>query len=747
MKKLELNRTHLKLIAIFAMVIDHTAWGFVDFMSPLGQFMHIIGRLTLPIMCYFVAEGYRHTKNLKAYIFRMVNFAIITIIPFYVFFHEEYYYRQNIIFDLLLALLALATMEHVAWKKTTRILIVAGLFLVSMAIGGWVVMPIVYVFIFYYSGNFKTAAKRFTLATVVMETVLIIMIILNQQYHYSVYDWTVEERVYLIFFVIALIPLYFYNGKKGSDKIPNIFFYHFYPTHFIVLAYIKYFITSATWQDIYIHAHVISLVIGFFLLMYVLSQRPSRAQVSVTFFLTFGTMYVFGFLLEITAGDVAGAYAATKLQYLALCMVFVAVTYCNQELCHVRMPRTLYCIQAVVTVVVMYYLFTYEENHLFYTGLSINTTAGPFPRLEIEGYGPVFYGFVLYSALICALHVGIGIYSAIHGTTTQKKRLSLLLYALIAMWGAYIIKPLNITNGYEIPALFIPFTAFFITQALVRYNYLDSVTVNFSSALSRGQTGVLVMDRNHKVLYHNESMHGLFGAFKKFDDAFKIPYVEEAFRKKSSTIELDGYTYEMKVEPVLEQGHHTGDILWVYDLTEHYQAYDRVLETSNHDDLTGIYNRRWMENRMEQAIENKENGAFFMVDLDKFKHVNDTYGHQVGDMALIVLASCLKRYKSKLSENVFCAARLGGDEFCIYYRGETTREALSEFSMNLITDYDEELKQNGYDNVTSLSIGIAILNYEKPGEEVRDFGDLYRRADRALYRAKEAGRKTFRIYE
>ena len=54
-----LNRTQLKFIAICAMVCDHTAWGFVEFWSPLGQILHVIGRLTIPIMCFFVAEGYR----------------------------------------------------------------------------------------------------------------------------------------------------------------------------------------------------------------------------------------------------------------------------------------------------------------------------------------------------------------------------------------------------------------------------------------------------------------------------------------------------------------------------------------------------------------------------------------------------------------------------------------------------------------------------------------------------------------
>ena len=81
MKK-PLNSNALKYIAIIAMLIDHIAWAFVPFSSALGQIMHLIGRFTAPIMCYFISEGYFHTKDVKKYIFRIGIFAIISQLPF-----------------------------------------------------------------------------------------------------------------------------------------------------------------------------------------------------------------------------------------------------------------------------------------------------------------------------------------------------------------------------------------------------------------------------------------------------------------------------------------------------------------------------------------------------------------------------------------------------------------------------------------------------------------------------------------
>lgn len=132
-----LDASHLKIIAIISMVIDHFAWGFLDFYSWQGQLLHVCGRLTIPIMCFFIAQGYSKTSNLRRYVGRMVTFWLISIVPFYLFFHEEYDYRQNIIFDLLLGLLFLICLNSkklVLWHK---ILISVLLFTVSLTVGGW----------------------------------------------------------------------------------------------------------------------------------------------------------------------------------------------------------------------------------------------------------------------------------------------------------------------------------------------------------------------------------------------------------------------------------------------------------------------------------------------------------------------------------------------------------------------------------------------------------------------------------
>ena len=108
----------LKLIAIAAMFIDHVAWAFVPTESPLALVMHLIGRTTAPIMCFFVAEGYYHTHDLRRYMLRLGGFALLSYVPFLVFEAGGMpgvgnLLQLNVLFTLLLGLCALWVEDHV----------------------------------------------------------------------------------------------------------------------------------------------------------------------------------------------------------------------------------------------------------------------------------------------------------------------------------------------------------------------------------------------------------------------------------------------------------------------------------------------------------------------------------------------------------------------------------------------------------------------------------------------------------
>jgi len=240
MKKMTLNRDQLKIIAICAMVIDHIAWGFLEFHTPVAQVMHVIGRMTIPIMCFFVAEGYRYTSDVKKYVRRLVLFGLISLFPYYFYFRAETGYRLNIMFDLLFGLLMICAIEsHI--KKWEKVVCVIMLFAISAIIGGWPMTPSMFILAFYYGRDFKEKAKWVIIADLLTVVFQMGGLYINESVHLMDYDGFWWDRAYLLGFILALIPLSRYNGEKGKNIGGRYFFYFFYPAHFVILLAFRYF--------------------------------------------------------------------------------------------------------------------------------------------------------------------------------------------------------------------------------------------------------------------------------------------------------------------------------------------------------------------------------------------------------------------------------------------------------------------------------------------------------------------------
>jgi diguanylate cyclase (GGDEF)-like protein/PAS domain S-box-containing protein len=170
------------------------------------------------------------------------------------------------------------------------------------------------------------------------------------------------------------------------------------------------------------------------------------------------------------------------------------------------------------------------------------------------------------------------------------------------------------------------------------------------------------------------------------------------------------------------------------DVTERQQLHDRLLHQANHDALTGLPNRLLLKDRMEQTLASAARhgnlAAVICLDLDRFKQVNDTYGHVVGDLCLKKLADRLCA-RLRASDTV---ARSGGEEFTVLLGGLTTPADAELVVAELLTGIREPFAVDGYNLELSASIGIAI--YPDDGT---DSPALWRSADTAMYRAKNSG--------
>lgn len=187
------------------------------------------------------------------------------------------------------------------------------------------------------------------------------------------------------------------------------------------------------------------------------------------------------------------------------------------------------------------------------------------------------------------------------------------------------------------------------------------------------------------------------------------------------------------------QGH---TVLMFEDITERVRANERINYMARFDGLTSLPNRHYFSEEVEASLvrkrraHNRENVMLMMIDLDDFKHVNDTFGHPVGDALLVEAA---RRIRSVLDPSAV-AARFGGDEFIVYRPANVTRRSVeqdAEAVLDVLSQpffiMDQVLKAHA-------SIGIVIA---KPSE---DLATLLTRADLALYGAKGSGKAQWSLF-
>lgn len=210
----------LKIIALLTMFIDH--YGAI-FQNDI-MIYRVIGRIAFPIYCFLLVEGYIHTSNVKKYATRLFIFALISEIPFDLAFYNNIGLKhQNIFFTLFIGLAAIYFIDNKENKYNFNksAVIIAACLLAIVLSTDYDAMGIIYILFLFFTRN-NDKVKRF-------KTIFLVMFIVN-----------LTSSVLQQFSLLALIPIYFYNGEAGpKNKVVQILFYAAYPLHLLIYYFIK----------------------------------------------------------------------------------------------------------------------------------------------------------------------------------------------------------------------------------------------------------------------------------------------------------------------------------------------------------------------------------------------------------------------------------------------------------------------------------------------------------------------------
>ena len=217
----------------------------------------------------------------------------------------------------------------------------------------------------------------------------------------------------------------------------------------------------------------------------------------------------------------------------------------------------------------------------------------------------------------------------------------------------------------------------------------------------------------------------------------RLPGIEYYGQRKNGSI----FPILVFTNPMHLDGEVVGARGILVDITERKLAEHEIRKLAYHDALTGLPNRTLLKDRLDHALAQAYRDgsvvALMFIDLDRFKVINDTYGHSVGDEFLKSIARIL-RSTVRETDTV---ARLGGDEFILLLEQGKSRRDVTVVARKILEKLSAPFNIEGHQLFASVSIGIALYPYD-----ANDGDALMKHADLAMYAAKERGRNTYQFF-
>ncbi|WP_177419350.1 GGDEF and EAL domain-containing protein [endosymbiont of Lamellibrachia barhami] len=274
--------------------------------------------------------------------------------------------------------------------------------------------------------------------------------------------------------------------------------------------------------------------------------------------------------------------------------------------------------------------------------------------------------------------------------------------------------------------------------------------------------GMVILDREHHIIFVNSAFTYITGrseaeavgkeprflqsgaSEEKLRIIWSIVDAKGSWRGEIQSRRTNGQIYHLwlSINAVKDSNERiTHYALVLSDISELKRSQEELEYIATHDPLTHLPNRTLFHEQLEQAIHRSKRvnrrGAVFFLDLDRFKNINDTLGHHVGDDLLFQVAERLRQ--TAREEDMI--ARIGGDEFTLVIENLQRAEDAAMVAKNLLQTFSAPFPLKGYELEISASIGISI--FPDDGDEI---SQLTKQADSAMYSAKEQGRNTFRFF-
>ena len=470
------------------------------------------------------------------------------------------------------------------------------------------------------------------------------------------------------------------------------------------------------------------------------------------FLMAAGMLYSFGSIFEIRGATVDELHLWLSVEYLGVSFVGPLWLLLALETSGIRSRRIsvlLSCLFAE-SFVILAMVWTNDLHHLFYSSMALEKR-GTF-SVSLLGHGPLYWvNLMTLNACLVAADIVL-LVRASKAPGLYRKQAAMLVAASIFPWAGMLLFQAGLSPyGLDIAPFFLTASGLLFSWSLFRHRLIDLGPVAYEHIFEGMGEGVLVLDRKARVVNINPAMSAILGVdgaacigqgsrvllAGKDDLAAFVGQEPPARADLALGAPSSARHYAASLSPIKgRRGRVVGSILSLNDITLRVGLTKRLEELATTDGLTGVANRRTVLERaaaeLGRARRQGEAISFLVLDLDQFKTVNDTYGHQAGDAVLsAAAAACLGSLRAS-----DLLGRYGGEEFLAILPGVGPAEAGVAAERLRAAVAGARVDFGGEAIGVTTSIGCA--GREGAGNETVD--ELVREADTALYRAKTLGR-------
>ena len=454
---------------------------------------------------------------------------------------------------------------------------------------------------------------------------------------------------------------------------------------------------------------------------------------------------VVGYLLEITANSADGGFVAIKLLYSGMMFLPVAYLVFAYAFCEAKLHKAVIWAMAAAATVISALIWTTGWHGLIYESVGY-VVDDPIHHIETIK-GPAY--FIIHAfPIICAVATLVMLAGKL--VTWHKKYRINILMLIIGILIPASVDLAFLVNVNELGVNYAPALMTIVSLLLyiniVRNNLFDILPEAKEIALRSIKEAFILVDKDKVFLHANEAAVEIIpvlgtlskgsgpNQLRKWPFELKSDENDEIITPVKFSMP-DEKHYNASISPLIGDKHELlGYIIIIQDMTESVLLTKKLEELAYSDALTGIMTRQHFmdlaSGQFERAKRTNGNSFIIMFDVDRFKNVNDTYGHLVGDKVL----KCVADRVQELIRPYDLFGRYGGEEFILFISDINEEDVMIQAERVRLALCDKIMAFDGAELTVSASFGVASILSED------DLTQVVKLADEALYTAKREGR-------